>query len=174
MTKIWSTCMLSNACKHSTPKLKSSFIFSSSIRKNFIPSDSCLFSVTSQCSIIVFNRIFHRHIMQLNLTQHAVNSCTTPSPYVTLSPYMQQVVTSRTTPLPHVTPSRNNVTGSNSSHCSVTCAWSPDSRYFLTATLTPRMNVDNGFKVGYIFFIVNHGTLSHEHWLGYANVTTYS
>ena len=37
--------------------------------------------------------------------------------------------------------------GSNTAHCSVSYGWSPDSRYFLTATLAPRMNVDNGYKV---------------------------
>ena len=37
--------------------------------------------------------------------------------------------------------------GSNSAHCTVSCSWSPCSRYFLTATLAPRMNVDNGVKV---------------------------
>ncbi len=57
--------------------------------------------------------------------------------------------------------------GSNNSHCAVTFGWSPDSRsaarcclklnvllicvrlrrYFMTATLAPRMNVDNGFKI---------------------------
>jgi len=37
--------------------------------------------------------------------------------------------------------------GSNSSHCAISYCWSPDSRYFLTATLAPRMNVDNGFKL---------------------------
>lgn len=37
--------------------------------------------------------------------------------------------------------------GSNNSHCAITHAWSPDSRYFMTATLAPRMNVDNGFKI---------------------------
>lgn len=37
--------------------------------------------------------------------------------------------------------------GSNSAHCTVTYGWSPDSRYFMTATLAPRMNVDNGFKL---------------------------
>jgi translation initiation factor 2A len=37
--------------------------------------------------------------------------------------------------------------GSNNAHCSVAHAWSPDSRYFMTATLAPRMNVDNGFKI---------------------------
>ena len=38
-------------------------------------------------------------------------------------------------------------TGSNNAHCSVTHGWSPCSRYFMTATLAPRMNVDNGFKI---------------------------
>lgn len=38
-------------------------------------------------------------------------------------------------------------TGSNVSHCSISHSWSPDSRFFLTASLAPRMNVDNGFKI---------------------------
>jgi translation initiation factor 2A len=37
--------------------------------------------------------------------------------------------------------------GSNIAHCTVQHSWSPDSRYFLTATLAPRMNVDNGFRI---------------------------
>jgi translation initiation factor 2A len=37
--------------------------------------------------------------------------------------------------------------GSNNSHCAIKYGWSPDSRYFMTSTLAPRMNVDNGFKV---------------------------
>jgi translation initiation factor 2A len=37
--------------------------------------------------------------------------------------------------------------GSNTSHCATTFQWSPDSRSFMTATLAPRMNVDNGFKI---------------------------
>jgi len=37
--------------------------------------------------------------------------------------------------------------GSASSHCAVSYGWSPDSRYFMTATLAPRMNVDNGLKI---------------------------
>ena len=37
--------------------------------------------------------------------------------------------------------------GANISHCAVQYGWSPDSRYFLTATLAPRMNVDNGYKI---------------------------
>ncbi len=32
-------------------------------------------------------------------------------------------------------------------HCAVRHCWSPDSRFFLTATLAPRMNVDNGFQL---------------------------
>lgn len=32
-------------------------------------------------------------------------------------------------------------------HCSVAYGWSPDSRYFMTATLAPRMNVDNNYKI---------------------------
>ncbi|RUP52208.1 eukaryotic translation initiation factor eIF2A-domain-containing protein [Jimgerdemannia flammicorona] len=37
----------------------------------------------------------------------------------------------------------STVQASNASYCN----WSPDGRYFLTATLTPRLRVDNGFKV---------------------------
>jgi translation initiation factor 2A len=37
--------------------------------------------------------------------------------------------------------------GANISHCAVQYGWSPDSRYFMTATLAPRMNVDNGYKI---------------------------
>lgn len=44
-------------------------------------------------------------------------------------------------------PKKMKKIGRNTSHCAVSFGWSPDSRYFMTATLTPRMNVDNGFKV---------------------------
>lgn len=37
--------------------------------------------------------------------------------------------------------------GSNTSHCTTAFAWSPDSRYFLTSSLAPRMNVDNHLKI---------------------------
>uniref|UniRef100_A0A7S2W6T5 Eukaryotic translation initiation factor 2A n=1 Tax=Rhizochromulina marina TaxID=1034831 RepID=A0A7S2W6T5_9STRA len=37
--------------------------------------------------------------------------------------------------------------GSNTAHCAVGFGWSPDSRFFMTATLAPRMNVDNGVKI---------------------------
>ncbi|KAK9828927.1 hypothetical protein WJX72_002838 [[Myrmecia] bisecta] len=37
--------------------------------------------------------------------------------------------------------------GSNRSENGVTCDWSPDGRYFMTATVAPRLRVDNGFKV---------------------------
>ena len=37
--------------------------------------------------------------------------------------------------------------GSNSAHCTIKFGWSPDSRYFMTSTLAPRMNVENGFKI---------------------------
>lgn len=40
-----------------------------------------------------------------------------------------------------------SLAGSNAAHCTVSHSWSPDSRYFLTAVLAPRMNVDNGFRV---------------------------
>lgn len=41
----------------------------------------------------------------------------------------------------------NEFLGSNVGHCSTTHAWSPDSRYFMTASLAPRMNVDNCMKI---------------------------
>lgn len=37
--------------------------------------------------------------------------------------------------------------GSAVAHATVTHGWSPDSRFFLSATVAPRMNVDNGFKI---------------------------
>ncbi|CAM9960823.1 unnamed protein product, partial [Phaeothamnion confervicola] len=37
--------------------------------------------------------------------------------------------------------------GCASSHCAVSYGWSPDSRYFMTATCAPRMNVDNNYKI---------------------------
>lgn len=42
---------------------------------------------------------------------------------------------------------RKKIMGSTSSHCAVAYGWSPDSRWFLTATCAPRMNVDNDVKV---------------------------
>lgn len=42
---------------------------------------------------------------------------------------------------------RKKVMGSTASHCAVAYGWSPDSRWFLTATCAPRMNVDNDVKV---------------------------
>lgn len=49
--------------------------------------------------------------------------------------------------------------GSNVSHCATSFGWSPDSRYFLTSTLAPRMNVDNGFK---LFKYNGQGPLFHK------------
>lgn len=37
--------------------------------------------------------------------------------------------------------------GGNTAHCTVSHGWSPCSRYLLCATLAPRMNVENGFKL---------------------------
>ncbi|KAG5177308.1 eukaryotic initiation factor 2A [Tribonema minus] len=42
---------------------------------------------------------------------------------------------------------RSKLLGSAASHCAVKYGWSPDSRYFMTATCAPRMNVDNGVHV---------------------------
>ncbi|CAN6481506.1 unnamed protein product [Victoria cruziana] len=35
------------------------------------------------------------------------------------------------------------------SECSVTCEWSPDGRYLMTATTAPRLQIDNGIKIFY-------------------------
>jgi translation initiation factor 2A len=37
--------------------------------------------------------------------------------------------------------------GATRAACSVTAEWSPDGRRLLTATVAPRLNVDNGFKI---------------------------
>jgi len=42
---------------------------------------------------------------------------------------------------------RSKKIGSTASHCATYHAWSPDSRHFVTASLAPRMNVDNNLKV---------------------------
>lgn len=42
---------------------------------------------------------------------------------------------------------KQKLMGRNASHCAVGYGWSPCGRYFMTATLAPRMNVDNGVKV---------------------------
>ena len=42
---------------------------------------------------------------------------------------------------------KNRKMGSNTAHCTINFGWSPDSRYFMVATLAPRMNVDNGVKI---------------------------
>jgi len=42
---------------------------------------------------------------------------------------------------------RNALLGSMRAKDTITCDWSPDSKYFLTSTLAPRLKVDNGFKV---------------------------
>lgn len=42
-------------------------------------------------------------------------------------------------------------------HCAAYCGWSPDSNYLLTAVLSPRIRVDNGFKLH-----SNNGTVLFE------------
>mmetsp|Transcript_23107 Transcript_23107/g.31609 ORF Transcript_23107/g.31609 Transcript_23107/m.31609 type:complete len:618 (-) Transcript_23107:422-2275(-) len=37
--------------------------------------------------------------------------------------------------------------GRGNAHCTVSFGWSPDGRFFMTSTLAPRMNVDNGIKI---------------------------
>lgn len=47
-----------------------------------------------------------------------------------------------------------SIEGSNTSYCE----WSPDGRYILTATLSPRLRVDNGLKIWHMT-----GKLLHLH-----------
>ena len=67
--------------------------------------------------------------------------------------------------------------GSAMAHGATSHAWSPDSRYFLTATLHPRLRVDNGFKLwrydggginGDELFTVNRDELYEVQWQGAA------
>jgi len=54
-------------------------------------------------------------------------------------------------------PKRVKKIGSCKAHCAVHCEWSPDGNYLLTAVLSPRIRVDNGYQVW------NHdGTLIHQ------------
>merc|ERR1712232_1126701 len=39
---------------------------------------------------------------------------------------------------------KKSIMGSVKANCAVEHDWSPDGRYFMTATLSPRMKVDNG------------------------------
>lgn len=59
--------------------------------------------------------------------------------------------------------------GSSNSHCAVTHGWSPCSRFFMTATCAPRMNVDNGIKLfryhgGAPVFALPHEQLFDARW----------
>jgi uncharacterized protein with WD repeat len=53
--------------------------------------------------------------------------------------------------------------GSNTSHCAVGFGWSPCGRHFMTATLAPRMNVDNVIKASWR--VVKLGRLVASHGL---------
>ncbi|XP_031495257.1 eukaryotic translation initiation factor 2A [Nymphaea colorata] len=43
--------------------------------------------------------------------------------------------------------SEKKLLGTTKSECSVTCEWSPDGRYLMTATTAPRLQIDNGIKI---------------------------
>ncbi|ERN17471.1 eukaryotic translation initiation factor 2A isoform X1 [Amborella trichopoda] len=43
--------------------------------------------------------------------------------------------------------SEKRLLGTTKSECSVTSEWSPDGRYFMTATTAPRLQIDNGIKI---------------------------
>jgi len=47
--------------------------------------------------------------------------------------------------------------GSSTAHCASICEWAPDSRQFIAATVSPRIRVDNGYKI-----FKYDGTLLHE------------
>mmetsp|Transcript_10673 Transcript_10673/g.12873 ORF Transcript_10673/g.12873 Transcript_10673/m.12873 type:complete len:591 (+) Transcript_10673:20-1792(+) len=42
---------------------------------------------------------------------------------------------------------KKKIMGSNKANCAVDFSWSPDGRHFMTATLSPRMKVDNGITM---------------------------
>ena len=66
---------------------------------------------------------------------------------------------------------RRKVFGSANAHCAVQCSWSPDSRYFMTATLAPRMNVDNGFKVFKYVYLHQYSCLMFLRLIPFRTVT---
>ncbi|RWR71949.1 eukaryotic translation initiation factor 2A [Cinnamomum micranthum f. kanehirae] len=43
--------------------------------------------------------------------------------------------------------SEKKLIGTTKAECSVTSEWSPDGRYFMTATTAPRLQIDNGIKI---------------------------
>ncbi|XP_073013198.1 uncharacterized protein [Typha latifolia] len=43
--------------------------------------------------------------------------------------------------------SEKKLLGTTKAECSVTSEWSPDGRYFMTATTAPRLQIDNGIKI---------------------------
>ncbi|KAH9783195.1 eukaryotic translation initiation factor 2A [Citrus sinensis] len=57
--------------------------------------------------------------------------------------------------------------GTTRAECSVTSEWSPDGRYFMTATTAPRLQIDNGLKVQFASAVYSwiHNSLKHAlHW----------
>lgn len=39
------------------------------------------------------------------------------------------------------------IVGSATAHCAAVCEWAPDSRHFIAAVVSPRIRVDNGYKI---------------------------
>ncbi|CAN1250720.1 Eukaryotic translation initiation factor 2A, partial [Linum perenne] len=58
--------------------------------------------------------------------------------------------------------------GTTRAECSVSSEWSPDGRYFMTATTAPRLQVDNGLKIfhynGSVFFKKKFDKLYQAEW----------
>ncbi|KAH9727189.1 eukaryotic translation initiation factor 2A [Citrus sinensis] len=58
--------------------------------------------------------------------------------------------------------------GTTRAECSVTSEWSPDGRYFMTATTAPRLQIDNGIKIfhhnGSLFFKKMFDKLFQAEW----------
>ncbi|KAL6976148.1 hypothetical protein U1Q18_024939, partial [Sarracenia purpurea var. burkii] len=58
--------------------------------------------------------------------------------------------------------------GTTKAECSVTSEWSPDGRYFMTATTAPRLQVDNGIKIfhhnGLLYFKKMFDKLYQAEW----------
>ncbi|XP_058102451.1 uncharacterized protein LOC131246387 [Magnolia sinica] len=64
--------------------------------------------------------------------------------------------------------SEKKLLGTTKAECSVTSEWSPDGRYFMTATTAPRLQIDNGIKIfhhnGLLYFKKMFDKLYQAEW----------
>eukprot|EP01018_Ginkgo_biloba_P001438 Gb_23914 [translate_table: standard] len=72
--------------------------------------------------------------------------------------------------------SAKKLLGNAKAECSVTSEWSPDGRYFMTATTAPRLQIDNGIKIfcynGLLYYKKMFDKLYQAEWLP-AKASTY-